>query len=126
MPSFETIIQTVSRPQVSFNQSERTLLIAGDSYPENSFEFYAPIIEWVKKSLDEEGGLTLDINISYMNSSSTKCMLDLLDLLENAHLRGVKVSITWRYNRDNPRSLDLAEEFKEEVTLPFSIEAFNE
>ena len=121
MPLLDTIPQTVSTPLINFNPAERKLLISGESYPENSFEFYTPIIHWVKESLAAANGFTLDINVSYMNSSSTKCMLDLLDLLEDAHQRDVMVSVIWRYDRENPRSLDLAEEFKEEVTLPFSI-----
>lgn len=125
MQLFEAIPQTVSTPQVSFEPVTRKLLISGESYPENSFVFYAPIIEWVKEVLKETGGLNLEINVSYMNSSSTKCILDLLDHLEEAHGHGVPVSITWCYDRDNPRSFDLADEFREEITFPFSIVAFN-
>jgi hypothetical protein len=120
MRVFDTIQQTVSTPLVSYEPGGRVLAISGESYPENSFEFYAPIAQWVKAALADPEGLTLDINVSYMNSSSTKCMLDLLDLFEDAYGRGAAVSITWRYDRENPRSLDLAEEFKEEVTLPFA------
>lgn len=121
MGQLDSIPQTASTPRVSFDPQGRTLSISGESYPENSFQFYAPIIQWGRESLAAGEGFSLDINVSYMNSSSTKCMLDLLDLLQDAHDRGVKVSITWRYDRDNPRSLDLAEEFREEVTLPFAI-----
>lgn len=124
MQLFETIQQTVSTPQVSFDTAERKLLISGESYPENSFVFYAPIIKWVKETLVNSDGLNLEINVCYMNSSSTKCMLDLLDMLEDAHGKGISVSITWRYDKDNPRSLDLADEFREEVTFPFTIVAF--
>jgi hypothetical protein len=121
MMSFTTITQSTSTPAVSFDPVERKMLITGESYPENSFAFYGPIAGWVKEYLGIVDELNLEINVSYMNSSSTKCMLDLLDLFEDAYLRGLNVSITWRYDRENPRSFDLAEEFKEEVTLPFSI-----
>lgn len=126
MREFDTIQQTVSTPMVSFDPVGRILRIAGESYPENSFEFYAPIAQWVRETLAGGSGLGLDINVSYMNSSSTKCMLDLLDLFEDAHGRGVEVSIIWRFDKENPRSLDLAEEFREEVTLPFAIVELDE
>lgn len=126
MRSFTTIPQTTSTPQVSFDPAKSRLLISGESYPENSFEFYAPIYAWIKTYLDDATGLSLEINVSYMNSSSTKCMLDLLDLFEDAHGRGLQVTIIWLYDRENPRSFDLAEEFQEEVTLPFAIVACNE
>lgn len=125
MKSFATIPGSTSTPEVSFDPAGRRMLISGESYPENSFAFYAPITGWIKEYLAVDNPLNLEIHVSYMNSSSTKCMLDLLDLCEDAHRRGLNVSITWRYDRENPRSYDLAEEFREEVTLPFSIVALN-
>ncbi|QEM69299.1 DUF1987 domain-containing protein [Geobacter sp. FeAm09] len=118
--------QSSSTPLIRFDLAERKMRISGESYPENSFGFYAPVFDWVKEYLAGADELHLDIDISYMNSSSTKCVLDLLDLLEDAHARGAKVDIVWRYDTENPRSLDLAEEFQEEVTLPFSIVAATE
>ncbi len=118
--------KTSSTPLIRFDAVERKMYISGESYPENSFGFYAPVIVWVKEYLSSLNELHLNIDISYMNSSSTKCMLDLFDLLEDAHVKGAKVAIVWHYDRGNPRSLDLAEEFQEEVTLPFSIVAADE
>ena len=120
------IQQSTSTPRIFFDASERILLISGESYPENSFEFYAPIGAWLKAYLAEEKVLNLDINVSYLNSSSTKCMLDLLDVLEDAHLNGAAISLVWRYDAENSRSLDLAQEFQEEVTLPFEILSYDE
>lgn len=112
---------TTSTPRISFEPTINRLLLSGESYPENSFYFYAPIFASIKAHLATGQPLNLDINIDYMNSSSTKCMLDLLDLLEDHFGKGNKVAIVWRYHRENPRSFDLAEEFCEEVTFPFTI-----
>lgn len=119
------IHQTSSTPQVSFKEAAKTMIIIGESYPENSFTFYAPVLAWLKQYLQQHDELTLDINVTYMNSSSTKCMLDMLDLLEEAYARTLKVAIVWRYDIENPRSFELAEEFCEEVTFPFEIVALN-
>ena len=116
------IQQTGSTPLVLFDPLTSILCLAGESYPENSFDFYTPVVSWLKSALQELSVLTLDITITYMNSSSTKCILDLLDIMEEAYSRGVKISIVWRYDRENPRSYVLAEEFLEEVTFPFEIE----
>jgi len=110
-------------PAIRFQVDPPTLFIQGESYPENSFEFYAPVLSWLGEALGQAQAFTAEIHVSYMNSSSTKCMLDLLDLLEEAFARGVQVRAVWRYDPENPRSLDLAEEFQEEVTFPFDIVA---
>lgn len=117
------ILQTGSTPMISFDPATNTLRMVGESYPENSFDFYAPVISWLNESLQQLGELTLDITITYMNSSSTKCTLDLMDIMEEAYGRGVRTAIVWRYDRENPRSYELAEDFREEVSFPFDIVA---
>ncbi len=119
------IPQTTSTPLISFDCEAKTLRISGESYPENSFAFYAPVLAWLKQYLLDNRQLTIAITITYMNSSSTKCMLDLLDIMEEAYGRSVNVSIIWHYDLENPRSFELAEEFCEEVSLPFEITALS-
>jgi hypothetical protein len=116
------IAVTSCSPLIRFEPESATLFIAGESFPENSFEFYEPVMNWLQEALEALPGLRLDINVNYMNSSSTKCMLDLLDLLEEATQKGKSVSARWTYDKDNSRSRELAEEFMEEITFPFSIE----
>lgn len=119
------IPKTVTTPLISYDQETNTLHISGESYPENSFAFYAPVLVWLKQQLLDSTSLLVEIAITYMNSSSTKCMLDLLDIMEDAYARSVAVSIIWRYDLENPRSFELAEEFCEEVSFPFEIVAIN-
>ncbi|GFK92271.1 hypothetical protein NNJEOMEG_00093 [Fundidesulfovibrio magnetotacticus] len=114
---------THTSPLIRFEPEEAVLRMEGESYPEYSFEFYQPVMIWLKERLGAGHGLSVVIDISYMNSSSTKCMLDILDLLEEAHGQGAPVRVEWRYDAANPRALDLAHEFEEEVTFPFAIVA---
>lgn len=116
------IEETRSTPEIHFDPVTGILSIGGDSYPENSFEFYRPVLTWIEEFLKMTSGTTtLDIEISYLNTGSTKCMMDLLDLLEEAFANGRDITINWRCDQENDRALEAAEEFKEEVTLPFSI-----
>lgn len=112
---------TNTSPLIRFEPEGAVLRIEGESYPEYSFEFFQPVMAWLKERLNGGLGLKAVIDISYMNSSSTKCMLDILDLLEEAHGQGAPVAVEWRYDAANPRALDLAHEFKEEVTFAFDI-----
>lgn len=113
---------TSNSPLIHFNENDKTLHIKGEAYPENSFEFFQPLFAWLKELPGRLDSLVLVVNVSYMNSSSTKCMLDALDLLQDAADNGVAVSAVWRCEADNPRGVDLAEEFEEEVRFPFRIE----
>ncbi len=112
----------ISSPSVDFDPETGLLQIGGESYPENSFEFYAPLVAWIKSFLAErKGSVKLKVSLSYLNTSSTKCMIDILDDLETAHLRGLPVEVEWLYDEDNERAKDTIDEFKEDFTMPFAI-----
>ena len=96
----------------------------GDSYPENSFEFFGPVIDWIERYLKESAApFYLELRLIYMNTSSAKAMMDIFDLLEDAHGQGRKVSVNWYYDPRNERVLDLAGEFREDCSFPFEIAA---
>ena len=117
----------VSSPSVDFDPETGFLQIGGESYPENSFEFYAPIIAWLKSFLaDAKAPVKLRVSLSYLNTSSTKCMIDMLDDLEAAHARGLPVEVEWLYDEDNDRAKDTIDEFKEDFTMPFAVIAMKE
>lgn len=118
-----SIPRTGTTPEVRWDASAGILFISGESYPENSFDFFAPVLQWLSASLPSLQRLRLEVSVSYMNSSSIKCMLDILDAIGEAHAAGKRVEVVWNYETDNPRALDLAEEFRSEVTFPFSVHA---
>jgi len=117
------IPRTGATPEIRWDAAAGILSISGESYPENSFDFFAPVLQWLSTSLPSLHGLRLEVSVSYMNSSSIKCMLDIFDAIGEAHAAGKKVEVVWNYETDNPRALDLAEEFRSEVTFPFLVHA---
>ena len=118
------IAGTKSTPEVRFDPGANQLMISGQSYPENAFKFYKPLLEWMDRYLEhvqEDIQVTIELHLPYINTSSTKCFMMLLDKLNEAFLTGKKVHIHWYYNSDNDSELECAEEFKEDLALPFSI-----
>ncbi len=94
----------------------------GDSYPENSFEMFGQVLDWIEKYLREAGRpLTLQLHLLYLNTSSIKALMDIFDQLEAAHLESKTVHVEWHYDPRNERVAELAEEFKEDCTFPFDI-----
>ena len=117
-----SLAATAATPAVDFDAATGILAISGESYPENAFEFFRPLLAWTAGFLRESSGAaTAEIALSYLNTSSIKSVMDLLDLFEAAHREGRQVSVRWSYRKENDRALEMIEEFKEEVTLPFFI-----
>ncbi|MFM8330694.1 MAG: biofilm regulation phosphoprotein SiaC [Candidatus Methylumidiphilus sp.] len=113
-----------STPEIKADWESGQLTMVGDSYPENTFELFGPVIDWVEAYLsDGQRPLRLDLQLVYLNTSSVRAMMDIFDLLEAAHGEGGDVAVAWRYDRDNERVAELAEEFKEDCTFPFEIVA---
>lgn len=113
-----------STPSVEGDGALGLLRMQGDSYPENSFEFFDPIIQWLERFLDTtQAPLQLELRLVYMNTSSVKAMMDIFDLLEEVHTSGRSVSVNWYYDPRNERVMGLADEFKEDCSFPFQIAA---
>ena len=118
-----SIVGSQSTPMIEGDWDAGVLRMEGDSYPENSFEFFGSVIAWTERFLNEaERALALELRLIYMNTSSVKAMMDIFDLLEGAHAGGRRVSVNWYYDPLNERVRELADEFREDCTFPFRIE----
>ena len=115
---------TKSSPSIDFLPEANRLLVSGQSYPENAFKFYEPVLEWMDEYLTQLSAdelVTAEFQIPYMNTSSTKCLMMLLDKLEGAYKSGKRITVRWICNRDNESEFECAQELKEDLTLPFDI-----
>ena len=113
---------TQSTPRVLTDWCEGVVLMAGESYPENTYEIFDGIISWVDRFLSEtDRELRLDLRLSYLNTSSIRAMIDIFDRLQSAHDKGRALSVLWLYDTRNPRSAELGEEFKEDYSFGFEI-----
>ncbi|OZI20595.1 hypothetical protein CAL26_24225 [Bordetella genomosp. 9] len=111
-----------STPSIVTDSENGSLHLSGDSYPENSFELFGPVIQWVDEYLaSTQRGLAVTLELQYLNTSSVKAVMDIFDLLEAAHDGGHQVSVTWYYDSRNERVGELAEEFKEDCSFPFTV-----
>ena len=118
------IQQTKSTPKIEFDSNLNKLALSGQSYPENSFKFYEPIFNWLDDyfcQLGSKSMVEVIINLSYFNTSSSKCIMMMLEKFEEAHKNGMDIVINWYYDIENESELECAEEFKEDVILPFNI-----
>jgi len=110
---------TRSTPLVHFDADKRILAMSGESYPENAAKFYQPIYDWICEYFDSMADdtssiTTVNLEIVYFNSSSSKALMNLFDLFEDAGTNGKKFRINWRYHEENDTALECGEEFKEE------------
>ncbi len=114
---------TKSSPKITLNPNTNIHEISGESYPENSSEFYEPIIKWIEEylqNLNQEA--IFNIEMFYFNSSTSKILIDIFDMFEEATTEGKKITVNWLYNKDNDAALEYGEEFAEDFeNLTFNL-----
>lgn len=116
------IAGTQSTPEIHCDKDTCIVEMRGDSYPENSYELFSPVMDWVEAALaDSAQPLLLKLHLLYLNTSSVKAMMDIFDMLEDAHGKGREVAVNWYYDEQNERVAELADEFREDCTFPFTI-----
>ena len=108
------IEETKYTPKINLD-TNGTISLVGKSYPENTFEFYAPMMDWVKKYFESKAAdeTTVNLEITYFNSSSSKLFFDFFDLLEE-NSEEHKIVINWIYDEENESAEEAGEDFIED------------
>lgn len=115
-----------STPRVVCDHERGEVLLRGYSYPENAVGFYQPLLDWLGAYLGDAqtGALQIDFELIYFNSSSSKILLDLFDLLDAAAAGGRVIRVHWLYHQDNESALECGQEFQEGIAhLAFELVA---
>tara|TARA_B110000503_G_C7150971_1_gene415158 strand:+ start:2413 stop:2796 length:384 start_codon:yes stop_codon:yes gene_type:complete len=109
-------------PTIKFNPEEGKLLIQGRSIPENSIDFYKPLVDILEEYAGNVKETTrVDIVLEYFNTSSSKCILDVFKKLEKINEAAGGVTINWHYEEDDEDMLEAGEDYQAIINIPFKM-----
>jgi hypothetical protein len=112
---------TPKTPKLYFSRETGEFEISGRSIPENSIEFYKPIINWLDNYVEEPNHRTLlVIKLEYFNTSSSKCLVEILRRLESLDERSI-VKVKWCYEEEDEDMQESGEDFKEIIKVPIEM-----
>jgi hypothetical protein len=115
------IAKTKHTMEVDFDKDTGILEMSGSSYPENAIDFFGPVINWIRDYISQvKNQILLNLRINYLNTSSTKCILDILEILEQYHQTQGDVKVNWYYAEDDEDIKETGEELGEDIDLPIS------
>lgn len=113
---------TPKTPTISFDLESGVLEIKGRSIPENSIEFYKPLVDALDKYAGSPKPATsVNIQLEYFNTSSSKCILDVFKKLESINKGGSAVTINWHYEEDDEDMLEAGEDYQAIINVPFKM-----
>ncbi len=113
---------TPKTPAIKFDAGEGVFEIKGRSIPENSVEFYKPLVDWLENYKEAPREKTVvDIKLEYFNTSSSKCILDVFKKLETIHKANNNVEVNWYYEEDDEDMLEAGEDYESIIRIPFKM-----
>lgn len=103
---------TARTPKISLDGAASTMLIAGESYPEDVTIFYNQLTDALNQHFaTSPKALKVEIKLTYFNSSSARALMELLDLLDEQAEGGIAVTVDWYCDPDD----DITREFAEDI-----------
>ncbi len=116
---------TVDTPCIILDSKNHHFEVSGKSYPEDTKEFYGPVLAWMDLyAADPNPETSFTFKLKYFNSSSYKPIFDILTKLSSIKDRNGKVEIEWFYKNGDTDMLEAGEEFAELFDVPFSYHGF--
>jgi len=111
--NFFFIPKTDRTPHVSINKELQKIEIVGRSIPENAHQFYNTISNEILQMKSSK--LTLNIDLEYFNSSSNKCLFEIINSISP------KSEINWYCDQDDEDVIELVEEMKQKLNIKLII-----
>jgi len=113
------IHSTDDTPDVIFDPENNIFKISKISVPEDAYEFYQPVIQWIKKySQDPLPETVMEFDLEYVNSASAKQLIQLLMALEDLNSK-TKLTVKWFYETIDEDMKMLGKRFKNLADLNF-------
>ena len=112
---------TTDTPQIVLDGQNGNFEISGRALTVDARKFFKPVLEWLKEYTESPQPATqLNFKLEYINTDSSKVILDILTILEQ--VQGVKVY--WYFKEDDEDMEETGEELAELVKVPFEFRTY--
>ncbi len=98
------IPETSKTPSVRFDYTRGHLEVTGyRSMPETTDSFYLPLLNWIDQYIQSPSSnrTIFSIKLEYFNTSTQKCLVEIIKRLDQLASQGHKVLIQWYYEEDD-------------------------
>ena len=107
-------------PHIILDVDSDVLLIEGKSFPEDSKEFYRPIIEWMDElKTTNPRRVKICFNLFYLSSSSIISVKQFLMKAVELSNAGTEVAVLWSYDEDDDDIKKTGEDYQKLTKLNF-------
>ncbi|MFP4018152.1 MAG: DUF1987 domain-containing protein [Bacteroidales bacterium] len=122
--------ETNYTPGIDLDPNKQKFEFTGVSRPEDTYDFYEPILSWVENYVNnilekfEQNRVSNEtfvivFDFKYMNSSSSKYIFQILSNFKKLFNKRLNVTIFWYYDDLDDQILEDGEDFSEIINIPF-------
>ena len=112
---------TEDTPRIILDKKGGTMEISGRSLPEDSTDFYKPVLDWIENYAQNPNPSSVFVfKLEYFNTASSKLILDVLYALED--IKGMRVH--WYFHDEDEDMEEAGQEFSELVEIPFEFKLY--
>lgn len=124
------IESTEFTPKIVFDVKNRKFELIGISRPEDVIAFYDSLIykveKYIKKIIAEETDydsfiFNLKFDLTYMNSASSKYILQILDHFKKLFDKGAQINVDWYYDDIDDQIFEDGEDLSDVIKIPFNL-----
>ena len=115
-------------PEICFDYDNHKFEISGEAYPENTDEFFRPIMVALQDyiTLGASEKILFLFKLVYFNSSSARVFMKLFELLDEA-AENRSIEVEWHYHEDDDTMEEFGEEFAEDMeNVSFKLKSYND
>jgi hypothetical protein len=112
--------KTFNSPEIEFVGDTGELSLEGRSIPEDPGEFFEHLIDWINQYfLTPADNTVMSIKLEYINSGSSKYMLEVLRIMKINHDSGKEVQIKWFFEEGDESIQELGQHYEQTIQIPF-------
>lgn len=117
-------------PKVTLDVKKNFFELSGISRPEDVVAFYGSIIfkieNYVNGILNKQTDvkdvkINITFDLMYMNSASSKYILQILDVFKKLMTKGVEIIIDWYYEDPDDQIYEDGEDLSDVIKIPFNL-----
>jgi hypothetical protein len=106
-------------PEINFDGEKGVFSIIGKSYPENTGDFYDPLIEYIELyKLNPKVKTSIEFNWFFYNTATSKVIVRIIMLLKDL---SKEFEVKWFCYKDNDLLIEKGMELKEILDVNFNI-----
>ncbi len=116
-----TIQRTTNSPDILLDAKKGLIEIKGASFLEDSSAFYNPILDWVAEYVKSPVDTTVNVELTYFNSSAAKLLLTIFKTLGVIEKKNLSLKVNWSYSEDDEDIRDSGHDFSKLSGIKFKM-----